>query len=316
MPLDPQAARVVAELPTELWCSPRAIESLTAQAAREGTGGISEEGVLDTSLPAGISIEEIENPLVPRMRAYRPESESIEGVFVWYQGGGFVSGPPTPDPLVAALALASRHVVVTVEYRLAPEHRFPAAPEDCFAALRWVGDNLDRFGDVGPQVPIGGESAGGNLAAVVAMLAQSRGGPEIPLQVLLYPMTARSYDGPSRRDPAIGVAACPEAIDWLWQNYLGDSDLVDALALPLCAESFAGLPPAIVITAEYDVLRDEGEAYAQALEQDGVSVQMSRYEGMFHGFASFPGVIDAADRCIGQMAGAVRRSQRTSRLTD
>jgi acetyl esterase len=200
-----------------------------------------------------------------------------------------------------------------VEYRLAPEHPFPAGLEDCYAALGWVAERAQELGGRVDRVAVGGDSAGGNLAAAVSLMARDRGGPELALQVLLYPMTARVFDGSSRHDPAVSPSAPPEAIEWMWRRYLGEEDVTtDALFSPLDAETLTGLPPALVVTAEYDLLRDEGEAYAQRLEREGVPVELRRYDGMFHGFTDFSGVIDAADDCIAVMGlrcnAVVRRS--------
>jgi acetyl esterase len=235
---------------------------------------------------------------------------------LWIRGGGFVTGSLDTDFVAAPLARTSGCAVVSFEYRLAPEHPFPAALEDCYSALSWATEHASELGgDAGP-IALGGESAGGNLAAAAALMARDRDGPKIALQVLLYPMIARVFDGLSRRDPKLAAIARTEAIDWFWQQYLGDRDGSDPFACPLRAARLAGLPPALVITAEYDVLRDEGEAYAERLEREGVAVQLRRYDGMHHGFADSSGVIDAADECIQLVARALSaprsRQQRTS----
>jgi acetyl esterase len=199
---------------------------------------------------------------------------------------------------------------------VAPEHPFRAGLEDCYAALRWPTDHAATLGGHDGPVAVGGESAGGNLAAAVALMARDRGGPEIALQVLLVPMTARHFDGGSRHDPAVSLTAPPAALEWLWRHYLGEREEVDALVSPLDAETLAGLPPAVIVTAEYDVLRDEAEAYAARLEREGVPVELRRYDGMHHDFAGCTGVIEAADECMAYMAGAVRGAVlRTSRST-
>jgi len=296
MPLHPQARRVLAGLPS-VWRDVAAIEALTAAKAR----ALMNAG--PPTLPAGVTFDEIEvdgaEGSLPG-RLYRPSAGTPVGTLLWLQGGGFVLDSFTTTPVPATLAAATGCVVVSVRYRLAPEHRFPAAPEDCYAALRWAADR-------GP-VAVGGESAGGNLAAVVALMARDRGGPEIPLQVLLCPMTARHFEGQSRSDPAVGALARTEAIEWFWHQYLGDRDGYDELSSPLHAQRLAGLPAAVVVTAEYDVLRDEGEAYAERLASEGVRVDLRRFEGMPHGFTDFPGVIDAADECLTYVGEAIRRS--------
>jgi len=162
-------------------------------------------------------------------------------------------------------------------------------------------------GKEGPLV-IGGESAGGNLAAVAAQMVRDNGGPEIVLQILVYPMMAFRYDGPSRHDRSLGVLAPPEAIDWIWKLYLSSSDGAVPLASPLLADTLCGLPPAVIITAEYDLLRDEGEAYASRLERAGVPVALRRYDGMPHGFADWIYELDAARDCVKFIASCLARA--------
>jgi acetyl esterase len=312
MALNPQAAAVLAQLP-DAWRDLDAINSMTAEKARAMETETIEGGELDggPSLPAGVTVENIEMSGAMgllRGRVHRPSAKTPSGTVLWIPGGGFIMAPPATDPFLSRLALGSGCAVVSVEYRLAPEHRFPAALEDCYAVLSWVTEHAPLLGgDAGP-VAIGGGSAGANLAAALTLMAHTRGGPEIAFQVLLEPMIARAFDRPSDHDPDVVGLARTEAIEWLWQQYLGDDAGSDPMACPLCAESFAGLPPALVVTAECDVLRDEGEAYAERLRHDGVPVELRRYDGMFHGFEYYPGVIDAADECIALIGTAFRRA--------
>ena len=309
MPLHPQAAAVLADMP-DVWRDLDAINSMTAAKARAMVAEVSAK-LGEFSPPPGVAVEDIDVPGAAgllRARVHRPTTRAPVGTVLWIRGGGFAL--LAPDTTSAPLALASGCAVVSFEYRLAPEHPFPAALEDCYAVLCWVAEHASGLGGHAAPVAIGGESAGGNLAAAIALMGRDQGGPLPALQVLLYPMTARVFDGRSRHDPDVGALARPEAIEWLWQQYLGDRDGSDPLASPLYAKTLAGLPPALVITAEYDVLCDEGEAYAHRLEREGVPTELRRYNGMHHGFANSPGVIDAADECIELMGAAIRRAVR------
>jgi acetyl esterase len=314
MPLHPQAAAVLAQSKAD-WADmdiPKTPIIKVRERAHELWAGWAEQ-----ALPPEVAFEELQlsGPAMPlRARVYRPKATSPVGAILWIHGGGFIVGSLEIERIPAALALASDCAVVSIEYRLAPEHPFPAPLDDCYAALRWVADHVAELGDDGSCVGLGGISAGGNLAAAVALMARDLGGPEIALQTLLVPMITRQLDAPSRRDPAVGGQASADDIEWLWQQYIGDADGSDPLACPLEAESLAGLPPALVITAEYDVLRDEGEAYVERLEREGVPVELRRYDGMHHSFPEYPGVIDAADECIEQMGAAFRRALTTGAM--
>ncbi|HET7121122.1 MAG TPA: alpha/beta hydrolase [Solirubrobacterales bacterium] len=305
MPLDPQAAAVLAEVPSE-WTDPEAIAALTVADVRALAGEPGAE-VEPFPLPEGVEVEKVViegGPAPLPGRVYRPSEDAEPGTVLWIRGGGFcVIGHLEQDVVSPLLARESGRAVVTFDYRLTPEHPFPAPAEDAFAALRWVAANAQRLGG-SPRIAIGGDSAGGNLAAAATLMAREQGGPEAVLQLLVYPMTARRFDGASPHDPEAGVLAHPEMIEWLWREYLAGADGADPLASPLDAETLAGLPPALVITAEYDVLRDEGEAYAARLAAEGVAVESRRYEGMPHGFVEWPGEVDAAAECLRRMGAA------------
>ncbi len=308
MPLDARAAALLAELP-DAWRDVGEIESMTAERARALGGESTADATVDP--PPGVAAEKLEavgasGPLPVCL--YRPRREEPVGTLLWIRGGGFVLGSLAGDCLAGPLAAASGCAVVSVEYRLAPEHPFPAGLEDCYAVACWIGEQAAQLGMPAGPIAIGGESAGGNLAAAAALLTRDRGGPELALQLLLYPMLARTFAGASRHDPAVGALARPEAIEWLWRQYLPVGDGSDPYVSPLLAATLAGLPSTLMITAEYDVLRDEGEAYADRLEQAGVEIERCRYDGMPHGFADWHGELDAADGCIELMGDALRRS--------
>ena len=222
---------------------------------------------------------------------------------VWFPGGGWVVGSLEAADLVCRkLANETPCAVVAVEYRQAPEHRFPAAVDDCFAATSWIANHGDQLGVEPTRVAIGGASAGGNLAAVVAHGARDQGGPALVLQVLVYPVT----DHRARGDTSFPGAFDRAGADWCWSHYLGDASGDDPRASPLRAPDFRGLPPTLVIAAEHDPLREEGELYARALGAAGVEAEYQCYEAV-HGFFSTPGSI-AADTARAQVEGALRRA--------
>ena len=263
-------------------------------------------------IPAGPELESVREIVIPSQaggmaaRVYSP-SESAPGLVVYYHGGGWVVGSVDGwDSSVRALAVASGCDVVSVDYRLAPEHVFPAAADDAYDALIWAAapSGLAQ----GRPVVVAGDSAGGNLAAVAALRARDFGGPPIALQVLVYPVTDcdldrrsyREYDGDeyivNRRDMA-----------WFWDRYAPDpATRANPYASPLRAPSLAGLPPAYVVTAEHDPLRDEGFAFADRLRAARVPVEHRHYGSQIHGFFSFTGVLDDADKAVSEAGSAIR----------
>ena len=208
------------------------------------------------------------------------------GVIVYYHGGGWVIGSIDEfDTLARKLAERTSCAVVLVAYRLAPEHRYPVAADDAYAALEWTAANLQRIAGGEVSLFVAGDSAGGNLSAVVAVRARDRKGPEIALQILIYPVTDADFDRPSYTDPENALLLTREAMIWFWDHYVPDpARRAEPDASPLHTADLSGLPPAVVLTAEYDVLRDEGEAYAQRLADAGVPVDLRRYPGQMHGF--------------------------------
>jgi acetyl esterase len=241
------------------------------------------------------------------LRLYRPASEGPLPVLCYFFGGGWVLGTiDTADGVSRGLANASGVLVAVAGYRLAPEHPFPAAVDDCYAALRWVADHADEIGADPGRIAVGGDSAGGNLAAAVALRARD-GGPPLAGQLLVYPNTDQLADDESMRAAEDPFLFNRHSVAWYRRHYLADpGDAASPLASPLRAESLAGLPPALVITAEYDPLRDQGEAYARRLAADGVPVELSRYPGMAHGFFTMTGTVDASRTANAQAAKRLR----------
>ena len=198
--------------------------------------------------------------------------------------------------------------MISVDYRLAPENKFPAAVDDSQAATLWVAANAERLGVDAHRIAVGGDSAGGNLATVVAMRCRDAGGPKLAAQVLIYPVTdSSSFETQSHRELAEGYFLTGSAMEWFTGHYLTSADQKRHPEVsPLLAPNLAGLPPAIVITAEFDPLRDEGEAYAQRLKQAGIPVTISRYPGMIHGFVSMHGVLSGGRAAIQEAAQFTR----------
>ena len=236
--------------------------------------------------------------------------EKPRGVLVYYHGGGWVIGSiDESDTVARKLAERISCAVVLVEYRLAPEHRYPTAVDDSYAALKWVGKHLRDI--AGQEVPliVAGDSAGGNLAAVMSIRARDRSGPPIALQVLIYPVTDADFDRPSYTDPENQLLLTRDAMIWFWDHYLPESSRrSEPAASPLHTEKLSGLPPAVILTAEHDVLRDEGEAYAARLQEANVPTDLQRYAGQTHGFFTllmlpgselgFQQVVKAVKACI------------------
>ncbi|WP_280437599.1 alpha/beta hydrolase [Nocardia carnea] len=225
------------------------------------------------------------------IRIYTPAGEGPFPVMAFFHGGGFVVGDlDTHDGLCRSLANGAAAAVVSVGYPLAPEHKFPAAVDVCFAATQWAAAHADSFGADGNRIAVAGDSAGGNLAAVVTHMARDLGGPPLAFQLLIYPDTDFRRSNISIREFAGKYGNITRAGQhWFMDNYLrGEAEKFDPRVSPLLATDHSGLPPALIITAEYDALRDEGEEYAAALSRAGVPAEVSRYPGMIHEFARHP----------------------------
>lgn len=256
-----------------------------------------------------VSDQLIPGPIGPiPIRVYSPRGGGPVPVLVHYHGGGWIAGDlETYDPICRALTNAAGCAVVSVAYRLAPEHKFPAAVEDCYAALQWVATNAATFnGDV-TRLAIGGESAGGNLTAVVAQMSRDRGGPTLVYQLLVCPITDYNFNTTSYRENADGYLITKADMVWFWNHYLrSEADGESTQASPLRAVDLRGLPPALVITAEFDPLRDEGEAYATRLLEAGVPTVVKRYGGTIHGFFELSAVLDQGRQAVAEAAAGLR----------
>jgi acetyl esterase len=246
------------------------------------------------------------------IRVYTPEAAAPRPGMVYFHGGGWVvCDLDTHDVVCRAIARRAGAVVVAVDYRLGPEHKFPAAVTDAYAATVWVSANAEHLGIDPRRISVGGDSAGGNLSAVISILSRERNGPAIALQALVYPVTdLSSFDTPSYDEFAEGHQLSKAMMIWFRQHYLDSpEDGRSPYASPLLAEDLSGLPPALILTAECDPLRDEGEAYAKRLREVGVATTCTRYSGMIHPFFSLSGVIPRALDAIQQVAEAVRAAR-------
>ncbi|TAJ81442.1 alpha/beta hydrolase [Reyranella sp.] len=247
---------------------------------------------------AGAHEQAIDGPGGPlRIRIYTPLGTGPFPLLVFFHGSGFVlCSLDTHDGMCRNLCAGANCVVASVDYRLAPEHKFPAGIEDCLHATRWAAAHAATLRANPTRIAVGGDSAGGNMAAVTALRLRDEGGPALCGQLLMYPVTDYHTPGtPSYEDNAEGYGLTRDTMKWFWAHYLNNpSEAAHPHASPLRATNLAGLPPALVITAEYDPLRDEGELYAHKLRAAGVRTALSRYDGVNHGFMFWVGVVDKA----------------------
>jgi acetyl esterase len=300
MPLDPQAQALIASV-----AGGKPVEEMTVA---EGRAALEERMRLTGGHPEPVaSVRDALAEFVP-VRIYMPEGSGPLPGLVYFHGGGWVRGSlQSHDTLCRALANGAGCVVVSVDYRMAPEHKFPAAIDDAFAATRWVSAHASELGIDPERLAVAGDSAGGNLTAAVTLLARDQGGPKLVHQTLLYPVTDYNLDTPSYLANASGYMLTREAMRFYWRHYLrSDADADDPRASPLRAARFDGLPPALVITAEFDPLLDEGREYAARLSSAGVPTTYSEYLGMVHGFVTSAGVLDQGKGAIAEACSALR----------
>ena len=268
-----------------------------------------------TMLAAGAEVARVEDRTIPGpggdlgVRVYWPTTPAADPapVLLWLHGGGWVIGDlESADPTARRLAEGAGVVVVSVDYRLSPEHRAPAAIEDAAAALAWTVAHADDLGIDAARLAVGGDSAGGNLAALLCQRARAEGGPAIAFQMLVYPVTDLTQSHPSYEENAEGYLLTRATMTWFIGHHLDGIAPEDPIVSPLFAESVEDLPPALVITAELDPLRDEGEAYAARLRDAGVPVEAVRYDGQIHGFFAMDALLDDAKVALDHAAGALR----------
>jgi len=302
MPLDPQAQAILAQM-----AAAPPIHTLTPTQAREMMKAMFVSGPEEP-------VAHVENRGIPGpqgdipIRIYTPTGQSPFPILVFFHGGGWVLGDlDTCDAFCRSLANQVGCVVVSVDYRLAPEHPFPAAPEDCYAATRWMADHAAELNGDASRIAVGGDSAGGNLAAIIPQMARDRGGPPLVFQLLIYPATDLRMNTPSITENGEGYGLTRQDIIWFLNHYVkSEEEKTNPLASPFLTSDLSGLPPALVITAEFDPLRDEGEAYAKRLKEAGGIVTISRYDGMIHGFVSMASFLDRGKQGLQECIAALR----------
>jgi acetyl esterase len=305
MPLDPEAKQVLEQI-AALGLPPNHLVS-PAQARIN---------MKSRPRAAGPEVARVEDRLIPGpgvdipVRIYTPTGSGPFPILVWFHGGGWVVGDlETADPTARHLTVGAKCVVISVDYRLAPETKFPGAADDCYAATVWAVQHATQFNGDPDKIAVGGDSAGGNLAAAVALMARDRSGPSLAFQLLVYPVTSRDFDTSSYRHNGEGFNLTLDAMRWYWDHYLQrPEDASNPYAAPLAAENLKSLPPALVITAECDPLCDEGEAFAKRLQAAGVPTTYSRYDGMIHGFFGMNAVLDKGKQAVAEACAALQQA--------
>lgn len=308
MPLDPQAAAWLTDItgsgvpPLNEMPVADARAAYSAVVAQCGGTAESVADITNTSIPGKHGDIQI--------RIYTPKGGGQFPALVYYHGGGWViGGLDVVDTACTVLANRSHGVVISVDYHMGPEAPFPAAVDDAYTALEWVAKHCAELNIDPYRIAVGGDSAGGNLAAVTALAARDSGLPALVYQLLLYPVTDFKRDTDSLRQNGDGYFLTTALLDWFAKHYAADPD--DWRASPLRAADLSGLPPAYVITAEFDLLRDEGEAYAARLKEAGVDVEVRRWDGQIHAFAAnLTGVIDQGRAAIEDAGWKLRRAFR------
>jgi acetyl esterase len=311
MPLDPDAqvlfdAMIKANRP--------AFETLSPQQARQQMRDI--RALLKQPVPAVAEVRDL-NATGPHgdipLRLYRgvaAKAGDRQPALLFFHGGGWVFGDlETHDNLCRALANSAGCAVISVDYRLAPEHKFPAAVDDCWAALQWTVRNADALSLDKARFAVAGDSAGGNLATVVALMARQNGGPQLAQQILLYPVTDLEMTSNSYRELGSSYNLTAASMRWFRNHYLGTSaDISDWRASPILAKDVSKLPPTFIAVAGCDPLRDEGVAFGELLERNGVAVTLKKFPGQMHGFASMSGFLRAADEVIADIGATLKRA--------
>jgi acetyl esterase len=296
-------------------------EGMIAELAKAGGSPVSELSVDDARafikalqpLADDLPVAHVDNLTIPGpageipIRVYTPQGAGPFPVFMNFHGGGWVIGDlDTADSQCRMMCRGVGCLVVSVDYRLAPEAVFPAAADDCYAATCWVAGNAAQIDGDPERIAVGGDSAGGNLATVVALMARDQLGPGLRFQLLVCPVTDADFGTVSYADNAEGYLLTRETMRWFWDHYCPEAVRSNPHASPLQADDLSNLPPALVLTAEYDPLRDEGEAYAARLESAGVEVECVRYDGLIHSFFPLANVYSSAQPGMQKACDALR----------
>ncbi len=308
MPVDPQLQVLLNQLAN---ANVPPMSSLPVEVVRQNRDQMS---IVD---PHPLPVHSIVDRTIPGprgefpIRIYTPTGDGPFPVFIFFHGGGFVVGSiEASDSVCRMLTTLTPCITVSVGYHLAPEHPYPAGPEDCYTATKWVAEHAAEFHGDPARLAVGGDSAGGNLATVVALMANERGGPKLRFQLLIYPTTDNHRPGTaSLQEFANGYFLTRDAVEWFDHHYQTPNfDQKDPHAFPLYARNLRNMPPALIITAEYDPLRDEGEMYARRLQEADVPVTLTRYDGMLHGFFTMIGVVDQSKIAILEAVSALRKA--------
>ncbi len=306
MPLDPQVQGLLNEF-AAMGGPP--IHELSVEDAR----AVSEEMKAMSGEPIEVgSVRDITIPVDGAeigARVYSPPGSGPHPVVMFFHGGGWViCSLDTHDNLAREICRDAEAVVVSVDYRMAPEHRYPTAAHDCFAATKWVADNAASLGADAGRLAVCGDSAGGNLSAVVSQMARDGGGPTISYAALIYPAVDMTRKGGSLDENASGYFLETDGMHWFMNHYITETERSETMASPLLHADLSGLPDCFIATCEYDPLRDEGEAYADALRAKGVHVESKRYDGLIHGAANMTGVLEGGRRLVADVAAHLRKA--------
>jgi acetyl esterase len=305
MPLHPQA-QMLCDLVNAMGEVPPSNDRVDE--IRTAFGGLV---VMGAGAPESVfAVEDTSADGVP-VRIFRPSADTDLPVIVYFHGGGWTIGSVEQfDPVTRQLANATGTIVVSVDYRLAPEHPFPAPIDDCWQALNWVAKNAASFGGDGTRLAVMGDSAGGNLAAVCALMARDAGAPDLAMQVLVYPVVDHDFETRSYVANGRGYLLTLDDMHWFFSCYTnsGEVDRADWRISPLLAGDLSGVAPAVVVTAEFDPLRDEGEEYARRLEAAGVPVLSLPYEGMIHAFFGLSAAFDASRDAIARISDSLAQA--------
>ncbi|MBM11988.1 MAG: lipase [Chloroflexi bacterium] len=304
MPLDPQVVAVMEQVAALGLPAPHTVSPAEARAnakKRPRSPGPEVAKVEDRNIPGpdgGVPV-----------RIYTPDGDGPFPILAWYHGGGWVVGDlESADGVSRSLCAGGQCVVVSVDYRLAPDTKSPGPAEDCWAATTWAVNNAAEINGDPARLAVGGDSAGGNLAAAMSLMAADRGGPDIALQLLVYPVADRDFGTVSYTDNAEGYSLTKVTMQYYWDQYIDAEHATNPYAVPMQANDLAGQPPALVITAEFDPLRDEGEAYAKRLREAGVETTATRYDGMIHGFFNMGAAVDKGRQAVDEASAALRNA--------
>jgi acetyl esterase len=313
VPPHPQAAALLQQF-QEQGMPP--FEKMSVAEARQATMGF--KGLMGEPKP----VANVDDHLIGRpkgetalgVRVYTPLGTPPFPILVYLHGSGWtIANVDVVDTVSRTLANVTAAVVVSVDYRKGPEHKYPAALDDCFEALQWAAEHAAEIGGNASLLGIIGDSAGGNLAAALTLLARERGEAKIAYQVLIYPAMDLAFNTTSYEENADGYLITRESMRWFWANYVNSpEEAADPLVSPLRAPNLAGLPPALIITAGYDPLRDEGEAFGKRLKEAGVPVKATRYEDMIHGFLWMGGVLDRTRQLFEEIGNEVSTALKAS----